>query len=71
MQSEAFSPSRQRERRMSHFSLLGDDIRTLSVLFLSSSMKTFIMTISPVESVWQAISFLEPFTEDGVMEDCL
>lgn len=48
-----------------HFSRLGDDMRTLSVLFLSSSKKTFIMTISPVERVWQEASLLCPLLPGG------
>lgn len=48
-----------------HFSRLGDDMRTLSVLFLSSSKKTFIMTMSPVERVWHEASLFCPLLAGG------
>lgn len=50
----------------SYLSRFGDDMRVLSA-FCSSSKNTFIITMSPVESVWLATS-LEPVEgEVGVM----
>lgn len=50
-------------------SRFGDERRMLSMFCLSSSKKTFIMTMSPVERVWQAISFRESIIDAGGVDD--